>query len=152
MQKITTFLTFNNQAEEAANFYTSIFDDAKVTSVNRIGTSSDVLTVTFEMFGQEYVALNGGPDFKFTTGVSLMVNCESQEEVDRYWSALLAGGGEEVACGWLTDRYGFSWQITPTALMKLINDPDSAKAQRVVDAMMKMIKIDIAELERAAAG
>lgn len=152
MQKITTFLTFNNQAEEAANFYTSIFDDAKVTSVNRIGQSDDVLTVTFELFGQEYVALNGGPDFTFTTGVSLLVRCTSQEEVDRYWSGLLTGGGKELACGWLTDRYGFSWQITPNVLLDLINDPDPEKSQRVMDAMMKMIKIDIAELERAAAG
>lgn len=152
MQKITTFLTFKDQAEEAANFYASIFDDAKVTSVNRIGQSDAVLTVTFDLFGQHYVALNGGPDFTFTTGVSLLVNCDSQAEVDRYWTGLLAGGGQEVACGWLTDRYGLSWQITPTVLLELINDPDPDKSQRVMDAMMKMVKIDIAEIQRAAAG
>jgi predicted 3-demethylubiquinone-9 3-methyltransferase (glyoxalase superfamily) len=156
MQKITTFLWFDGNAEEAANFYTSIFKNSRITNIARFTEAGPmpegtVMTVNFEIEGKEFVALNGGPEYKFTPAISLMVSCETQQEVDHYWSRLLEGGGQEVQCGWLTDRFGLSWQITPTVLMDLIQDPDRDKAKRVMDAMFQMKKLDIAGLERAAA-
>jgi predicted 3-demethylubiquinone-9 3-methyltransferase (glyoxalase superfamily) len=157
-QKITPFLTFDNQAEDAAKFYTSVFKDASIDGIARYGEGApapkgSVMTVSFTLFGQKYVALNGGgdPSFKFTNGVSFVVNCDDQEEVDYYWNKLTEGG-QEVACGWLKDKFGLAWQITPVRLMELITDKDPAKAGRVMQAMMKMIKIDIPTLEKAAAG
>jgi predicted 3-demethylubiquinone-9 3-methyltransferase (glyoxalase superfamily) len=156
MQRITTFLWFDNQAEEAANFYVSIFKDSKVLGLTRNGDAAPgpkgaVLTAAFELDGQKFAALNGGPQFKFTEAISLVVNCTTQEEVDYYWNKLSAGG-QEVQCGWLKDKYGLCWQITPTILIELLGDKDPEKANRVMQAMMKMIKIDIAAIERAAAG
>ena len=156
MQKITTFLTFNNQAEEAVNFYTSIFKNSKITSTSRYPEGSpaptgSLMTAGFELDGQEFVALNGGPTFSFSQGISLMVNCETQAEVDELWTKLTAGG-KEVACGWLTDKFGVSWQIVPTIIFKLISDKDPAKAGRTMQAMMKMVKLDIAGLKRAHEG
>jgi len=156
MQKITPFLWYDTQAEEAANFYVSIFKNSKILSLMRCGDAGpgpkgSVLTAEFELEGQKFVALNGGPHFKFTEAVSFQVNCETQEEVDYFWEKLLEGG-KESQCGWLKDKYGLSWQVTPTILPKLLQDKDPAKANRVMLAMMKMIKIDIATIERAAAG
>ena len=156
MQKITTFLTFNNQAEAAVNFYTSIFKNSKITSTSRYpegipwpnGVADDR---AFELDGQEFVALNGGPTFNFSPGISLMVNCETQAEIDELWSKLTAGG-KEVACGWVTDKFGVSWQIVPSILGKLMGDKDPAKASRVGQALMKMVKLDIAALKRAHEG
>jgi predicted 3-demethylubiquinone-9 3-methyltransferase (glyoxalase superfamily) len=153
MQKITPFLWFDGEAEEAANFYVSIFKNSKVLSVSRYGDGAprpkgSVMTVAFDLDGQKFVALNGGPQYAFTPAVSFVVNCETQEEVDHYWEKLTAGG-KEVQCGWLTDKYGLSWQITPTILITMLQDKDPAKAQRVMKAMMKMIKLDIKELQRA---
>ena len=157
MSKITPFLWFDHQAEEAARFYTSIFRNSKMGAVTRYGENmpgkaGSVLTVTFEIEGVEYTALNGGPDHTFTDAISFVVHCESQAEVDDYWAKLTANGGKEVACGWLKDKYGLSWQIIPTLLLELITDPDKAKAQRVTQAMLKMVKIDIPTLEAAARG
>ena len=157
MSKITPFLWFDHQAEEAARFYTSIFRNSKMGAVTRYGENmqgkaGSVLTVTFEIEGVEYTALNGGPGHTFTDAISFVVHCESQAEVDDYWAKLTANGGKEVACGWLKDRYGLSWQIIPTLLLELITDPDKAKAQRVTQAMLKMVKIDIPTLEAAARG
>jgi predicted 3-demethylubiquinone-9 3-methyltransferase (glyoxalase superfamily) len=157
MQKITPFLWFNDQAEEAANFYTSIFKNSRITNVSRYTEAGPlpegtVLTMSFELEGEEFVALNGGPEYQFSPAISFQVTCESQQEVDHYWSRLLEGGGEEVQCGWLTDRFGLSWQITPRVLMDLVQDPDRDKANRVMQAMFQMKKIDIAGIERAAAG
>lgn len=154
MQKITPSLWFDTQSEEAANFYVSVFKNSTILDVSRYGEAGPrpagmVMTVTFELDGQEFIALNGGPEFTFTEAVSLQVNCETQEEVDRYWN-LLAEGGDEGPCGWLKDKYGLSWQIIPVALTELLNDPDAAKAQRVMAAMLQMKKIDIAALEAAA--
>ena len=156
MQKITPMLWFNDQAEEAAQLYTSIFDDSKILNVSRYGEAGpgeagSVMTVEFELEGQKFVGLNGGPTYQFTEAVSFIVNCETQEEVDRFWSAL-SDGGEEGPCGWLKDRFGLSWQIIPTALPRLLSDPDREKANRVMNAMLQMKKIEIADLERAAAG
>src|SRR5262245_5329068 len=153
-QKITTFLWFDKEAEEAAHFYISIFGNSKVLNIARYGDAGPgpkgtVMAVTFQLEGQEFVALNGGPQFKFTEAISLVVNCESQKEVDELWSKL-AAGGEESQCGWLKDKYGLSWQITPTVLLRLIQDPDPAKAKRVMEAMLQMKKIDIARLKQAA--
>jgi predicted 3-demethylubiquinone-9 3-methyltransferase (glyoxalase superfamily) len=153
MQGITPFLWFDGKAEEAMNFYVSIFKNSKVLSVSRCGDAGpgpkgSVLTASFELEGQKFVALNGGPHYTFTPAISFVVNCETQEEVDRYWEKL-TDGGKEVQCGWLTDKYGLSWQITPTILITMLRDKDPAKAQRVMLAMMKMIKIDIKELQRA---
>src|SRR5262245_22080560 len=153
-QKITTFLWFDKEAEEAAQFYTSLFKNSKILSVARYGDAGpgpkgSVMTVAFQLEGQEFVALNGGPHFKFTEAISLVVNCESQKEVDELWSKLTAGG-QESDCGWLKDKYGLSWQITPTVLPRLLQDPDPQKAKRVMEAMLKMKKIDIPALERAA--
>jgi predicted 3-demethylubiquinone-9 3-methyltransferase (glyoxalase superfamily) len=154
MQKITTFLWFDNNAEEAVNFYTSIFKDSKILTMSRYpegspGPVGQVMVASFELLGQEFLALNGGPHFKFTEAISLMVNCETQEEVDYYWSHLLEGG-EESQCGWLKDKFGLSWQITPTALGELLSNPDPEKAKRVMQAMIQMVKIDIPTLRRAA--
>jgi predicted 3-demethylubiquinone-9 3-methyltransferase (glyoxalase superfamily) len=157
MQKITTWLWFDTEAEEAAEFYTSIFPDSRITDVSRYGEAGPrpegmVMTVGFELFGREFYALNGGSNAKIDEGpgISFMVECDSQEEVDRYWNGL-AAGGREVACGWVTDRYGISWQIIPKRLRELLTDPDRDRAQRATAAMLQMTKIEIAELERAAA-
>ncbi|MHB9032042.1 MAG: VOC family protein [Anaerolineae bacterium] len=154
MPKITTFLWFNNQAEEAARFYTSIFPNSKITAISRYteagpAPAGTVMTVNFSLDGQEYTALNGGPEFKFTPAISLYVHCKNQEEVDRYWEALLQGG-QAVQCGWLTDKYGLSWQIVPDRLTELLQDKDPKAVKRVTEAMLKMIKLDIRELECAA--
>ncbi|MCC7353297.1 MAG: VOC family protein [Anaerolineae bacterium] len=153
MRKITPFLTFNNQAEEAVNFYVSIFRNSKIVSVSRYGEggpgpAGSVMSATFVLDGQEYMALNGGPHFTFTDGFSLFVNCETQEEVDELWETL-SEGGEKGPCGWLKDKYGVSWQIIPTALGQMLQDKDPQKAQNVMQAMLKMTKIDIATLKRA---
>lgn len=148
MQKITPFLWFDGQAEEAMNYYISIFKNSKVLSLNRAGEGGPVISVTFQLDGQQFQALNGGPQFKFTEAISLFVNCETQEEVDELWEKLSAGG-EKSRCGWLKDKYGLSWQIIPTILGKLLNDPDPAKAQRVLGAMLQMSKIDIKTLQLA---
>ena len=141
MQKISPSLWFDDQAEEAANLYVSIFKDAKITNVTRYGSAGpgpegSVMTVDFQLHGQDFNAINGGPQFTFTEAVSLLVNCESQDEVDEYWEKL-ADGGEAGPCGWLKDRYGLSWQIVPVALGEMISDPDPAKSQRVVQAMLQ---------------
>lgn len=148
MQKIIPFLWFDGQAEEAMNYYISIFKNSKVLSLNRAGEGGPVISVTFQLDGQQFQALNGGPQFKFTEAVSLFVNCETQEEVDELWEKLSAGG-EKSRCGWLKDKYGLSWQIIPTILGKLLNDPDPARAQRVLGAMLQMSKIDIKTLQLA---
>ena len=156
MQKITTWLWFDTEAEEAAEFYTSVFPDSRITDVSRYGEGAPrpagmVMTVGFELFGREFYALNGGSNEKIQGyGISFMVECDSQEEVDRYWDKL-ADGGHEVACGWVTDRYGVSWQIVPKRLRELMADPDRAKAQRVTAAMLQMTKIEVEALEQAAA-
>jgi len=163
-QKIIPFLWFDNQAEEAVNFYTSIFSAAPGGKNSKIGgftrydeegskaagrPKGTVMTASFQLEGQEFVALNGGPVFKFTEAISFVVNCETQEEVDYYWEKL-SEGGQEVECGWLKDKFGLSWQITPTILSKLLQDKDAAKAQRVMHAMLQMKKIIIKDLEDAA--
>lgn len=153
MQKITPFLWFDHQAEEAMNFYIPIFKNSKVLTVNRYGDAGpgpkgSVMTASFLLDGQEFIALNGGPAFQITPAISFVVNCETQQEVDAFWEQLSAGGREEQ-CAWLTDKFGVSWQIVPKVLVKLLNDPDPLKAQRVMSAMLKMKKIDIATLERA---
>jgi predicted 3-demethylubiquinone-9 3-methyltransferase (glyoxalase superfamily) len=156
MQKIVTYLWFNHQAEEAANLYCSLFENSKIGSVMRYGPGTPglegaVMTVNFELEGQEFIALNGGPEFHFTEAMSLFVKCESQAEVDRLWEALTEGG-EEQPCGWLKDRFGVSWQIVPLVLLELMNDPDPEKANRVVQAMLKMKKIEIPVLQAAYEG
>ncbi|MBC2878531.1 MULTISPECIES: VOC family protein [Streptomyces] len=155
MQKITSFLWFDDQAEEAAAHYTSVFDDSRIVHVQRYGEAGpgepgSVMTVTFELAGQQFIALNGGPRFTFNEAVSLYVDCTSQEEVDELW-ARLAEGGEEGPCGWLKDRYGLSWQIIPRRLTDLLSDADAERAGRVMRAMLEMTKIDVAKLEEAAA-
>ncbi|MGZ4815144.1 MAG: VOC family protein [Terriglobales bacterium] len=155
MQKITTFLWFDNNAEEAMNFYTSVFENSKIGKVTRYpegspGPAGSVMTGQIQLEGQDFILLNGGPHFKFTEAISFVANCESQEEVDRYWQKLIAGGGQESQCGWLKDKFGLSWQIVPTVLSKLLADPDKTKSKRVMEAMLKMKKIDIAALQRAA--
>ncbi len=153
MQKITPFLWFNDNAEDAINYYLSVFKDGKMGLVNRYGDAGprpkgSVMVAAFTLFGHEYIALNGGPMFKFTEAVSFVVNCETQEEVDDLWEKLSAGG-QKSRCGWLKDKFGLSWQIVPTALPRLMSDPDPAKAKRVAMAMMNMDKIDIAGLQAA---
>jgi len=153
MPKITPFLWFNDQAEEAMNFYTSIFKNSKIGSITRYenagpGSNETVMTATFELDGQEFMALNGGPHFTFSEAISFYVNCESQEEVDELWGKL-SEGGEEEQCGWLKDKFGLSWQIVPTVLGELLQDKDAEKAQRVMNAMLQMKKIDIAGLKQA---
>ena len=146
MQKITTFLWYDNQAEDAATLYTSIFKNSRILSTFRPG-GGPVLTVTFEIDGQPFIALNGGPKYKFTEATSLYVSCETQAEVDDYWSKLTADGGSESMCGWLKDKFGLSWQIIPTALTRCLSNPDPKKAKAAMDAMLKMRKIVIADLQ-----
>jgi len=153
MQKITPFLWFDDKAEEAMNFYLSIFKNSRVISISRYGDgapvpSGTVMTATFELNGQEFMALNGGPYFKFTEAISFFVSCETQQEVDELWMKLSAGG-EEGQCGWLKDKFGLSWQIVPTALGELLGDQDAEKAGRVMQAMLRMKKIVIADLRKA---
>jgi len=156
MQKITTFLWYDREAEEAAKFYCAIFKKSKILGITRNlgapGVTTDVLTVQFRLGDQEFTALNGGPQFKFTEAISLMINCKDQKEVDYYWEKLLAGGGQESACGWLKDRYGLSWQVTPAILLEMISDKNRKKAQRAFEAMMQMVKIDIRKLKEAYDG
>jgi len=155
MSKLTTCLWFDTEGEEAARFYTSVFPNSRITGVTHYGSSGPrdegtVMTVQFELDGMPFVALNGGPEFSFTEATSFQVHCESQDEVDRYWETL-SEGGEEGPCGWLKDRFGLSWQVVPTTLFELLQDPDQAKAQRVMAAMLEMRKIEIEPLEAAAA-
>jgi predicted 3-demethylubiquinone-9 3-methyltransferase (glyoxalase superfamily) len=155
MQKISTCLWFDTQAEEAANFYVSLFDDAEVTDVQRLeGTPSgdNVALVFFRLAGKEFMALNGGPQFPFTEAVSISVGVEDQAEVDRLWAALTADGGEEGQCGWLKDRFGLSWQVIPDRMGELLSDPDPERRQRAMQAMLKMQKIDLEVMEAAANG
>jgi predicted 3-demethylubiquinone-9 3-methyltransferase (glyoxalase superfamily) len=157
MQKITTFLWYDGRAEEAAAFYTSLFDDSRIVTVQHYGDAGpgkpgSVMIVEFELAGTRFLALNGGPEFTFNEAMSLSVDCGSQEEVDRLWVALTADGGEEGPCGWLKDRFGVSWQIVPRRLTELFADPDKAKAQAVMTAMMGMKKIEIKGLEAAYNG
>ena len=152
--KITTFLTYDGRAEEAVDFYTSIFDDSRIVSTTRYGPGGpgpegSLMSATFELAGQEFMALNGGPSFSFSQGISLFVDCESQEEVDELWERL-SEEGEPGPCGWLTDRFGVSWQVIPRALGELLGDEDREKSQRVMQAMLQMSKIEIEELRRAA--
>jgi predicted 3-demethylubiquinone-9 3-methyltransferase (glyoxalase superfamily) len=154
-QKITTFLWFDNNAEEAVNFYVSIFKNSKV--LNKVlngeagpGPKESVLTIGFQLDGQEFTALNGGPTFKFNEAISQVVHCDTQEEVDYYWEKLSADGGQIVECGWLKDKFGLAWQIVPDVLLELLQDSDQEKSQRVMKAMMKMKKLEIASLEKAA--
>jgi len=154
MQKITTFLWFDNQAEEAAKFYISIFKNSRIISISHYGEAGprpagSVLTVNFQLEGQEFIALNGGPEFKFTEAISLFVDCADQAEVDELWSRLTAGG-EESMCGWLKDKYGLSWQIVPRQLFDLINSPDAEKSRRATEAMFQMRKIDLERIRRAS--
>ena len=156
-QKITPFLWFDNQAEEAARFYTSIFKNSKILQVSRYGDAGpgpkgSVMVVSFQLAGQEFTALNGGPLFKFSEAVSLVVSCDNQKEIDEYWSQLSGDGGQESMCGWLKDKFGFSWQIVPTELGKLMSDKDPKKANRVMQALLQMKKLDIAKLKAAAEG
>ena len=156
MQKITTFLWFDDKAEEAANLYVSLFKNSKIETISYYGEGAPrpkgtVLTVVFQLDGQQFMALNGGPHYSFTPAISLLVNCETQEEVDRLWDRLLEGG-KPSRCGWLQDRYGLSWQIVPTILGKLMSDPDRKKADRVMQAMLTMDKLDIKGLEQAYKG
>ena len=160
MQRITPFLWFDDQAEDAAKFYTLIFKDSKIGRILRYGEETakvsasgqpvgSVLTIEFEIEGQKFVALNGGPQFQFNESVSFVVNCESQKEVDYYWEKLIADGGQESACGWLKDKFGLSWQITPTILIDMLHEKDAEKAERVMHAMLQMTKIDIQTLKNA---
>lgn len=151
MQKITTFLWYNDNAEEAANFYVSLFRDSKILGTMP-GPGGKLLGISFQLAGQEFMALNGGPMFKFTEAISLFVNCESQEEIDDLWGKLTADGGQESMCGWLKDKYGLSWQVIPPVLGELMKDKDREKAGRVMQAMMQMRKIIIADLLKAAEG
>ena len=160
MQKITTFLWFDNQAKEAANFYVSVFKKSKIGNVTHYGEAGakvsgrpkgSVMTVTFQLNGQEFIALNGGPVFKFTEAISFLVSCETQKEVDELWEKL-SESGNELECGWLKDKYGVTWQIVPSVLNKLLNDPDPEKSQRVMKALLKMKKIDIEALKQAYGG
>jgi predicted 3-demethylubiquinone-9 3-methyltransferase (glyoxalase superfamily) len=149
VQKITPCLWFDGNAEEAVNFYLSVFANARVLDVLRQGPYGPVLVMNFDLFGQEYKALNGGPEFTFNEAVSFFVSCESQEEVDYYWERLTADGGEESMCGWLKDKFGLSWQIVPTRLMELHAHADPAKAARLMQAVLQMRKLDIQTLENA---
>jgi len=154
MPKLTPCLWFDTEGEAAAEFYTAVFPNSRITEITHYGTAGPrpegtVMTVSFELDGKPFIALNGGPDFSFDEAVSFEIECEDQEEVDRYW-ATLAEGGEEGPCGWVKDRFGLSWQVVPRRLMELVNDPDREKGQRAMAAMLGMRKIDIAELERAA--
>ena len=156
MSKITPCLWYNHDAEEAANFYVTLFPDSRVDNIVKApadtpsGPEGSVLVVEFTLAGQKYVGLNGGPQFPFTEAVSFQIRTADQAETDRLWDALIAGGGEESVCGWLKDRWGLSWQITPTRLFELMSDPDRDRARRATEAMLKMVKLDIAAIERAA--
>jgi len=157
MPKISPFLWFDTQAEEAANFYVSVFPNSKIVSVTRYGEGGpgpkgSVMVVAFELDGQRILALNGGPDFKFSEAISLFVDCKTQDELDDYWQKLTSDGGEESMCGWLKDKYGLSWQIVPSILLQMHGDPDPKKAKRVMEAMLKMRKLDIPALKRAYEG
>jgi predicted 3-demethylubiquinone-9 3-methyltransferase (glyoxalase superfamily) len=158
MDKISPCLWFDGKAKEAAEFYTSIFPNSRIDTVDRSpgetpsGPTDMVLTVNFTLDGRSFIGLNGGPDFKFNEAISLSIDCDDQAEVDRYWDALLADGGEESVCGWLKDRFGVSWQVIPRQLPEMMNSSDRAAAARVLEAMLKMVKIDVAELERAYKG
>jgi predicted 3-demethylubiquinone-9 3-methyltransferase (glyoxalase superfamily) len=162
MQKITPFLWFDHEAEDAVKFYTSIFKNSKVGRILRYGEEAakisesgqpvgSVLTIEFELEGQKFVALNGGPQFKFNESISFVVNCETQDEVDYFWKKLTAGGGQESECGWLKDKFGVSWQVTPSVLIEMLHDKDPKKSERVMNAMLQMQKIDIEELKVAYA-
>ncbi len=156
-QKIRPFLWFDGNAEEAVNFYLSVFPDARLGEVSRYGEgmpmpAGTVLVANFTLFGQEFGAINAGPEFKFTEAISFMIDCKDQPEVDYYWDKLTADGGEPSQCGWLKDKYGLSWQVVPSALGELMTDPDPAKANRVTQALMQMSKIDVAKLEAARDG
>jgi predicted 3-demethylubiquinone-9 3-methyltransferase (glyoxalase superfamily) len=155
MQKISPFIWFDSNAEEAMNFYLSIFKDSKIIRVahnppGAPGPADALLVASIQLEGQEIILMNGGPGHPLTDAISLTINCNSQEEVDYYWNKLLEGGGKEIACGWLKDRFGLYWQVTPIILTRLLSDPDNAKAGRVMQAMMKMIKLDIGALKAAA--
>ena len=160
-QRITPFLWFDDQAEEAVRFYVSVFDDARITATTRYTKESaeasgqkegSVMTIGFQLAGQDFAAINGGPHFEFSEAISLVVNCQSQEEVDRYWARLSEGGDPKAQqCGWLKDRYGVSWQIVPEQLTELLSHPDPAKARRATEAMLKMKKLDLPALQRAVA-
>jgi predicted 3-demethylubiquinone-9 3-methyltransferase (glyoxalase superfamily) len=155
LTKITPCLWFDTEGEDAATFYTSIFEDSRIVDVTHYGSAGPrpagtVMTVNFVLAGQEFIALNGGPEFTFDEAISFQVNCESQDEIDHFWTKLVEGGGEHGPCGWLKDRFGVSWQVTPIELEKLIRDPDPARAQAAMKAMLGMSKIDIAEVRRAA--
>ena len=158
MDKISPCLWFDGDAEEAARLYTSLFPNSQIDSVDRSpadtpsGPEGTVITVNFTLAGRSYIALNGGPDFKFTEAVSFSIDCDDQAEVDRYWDALLADGGEPSVCGWLRDRFGLSWQVIPRQLPEMLNSKDPDAARRAMQAMLKMVKIDVAELERAYSG
>lgn len=157
MQKIAPFLWFNGQAEEAANLYTSIFRNSRITEIQRYGEAGpgetgSVMSVSFELEGQAFIALNGGPAFTFSPAISFFVHCETQDEVDALWTKLGEGGGEPRQCGWISDRFGVTWQIVPTALGRMLRDKDAGKSKRVMQAMLKMMKLDIAALEAAYEG
>jgi predicted 3-demethylubiquinone-9 3-methyltransferase (glyoxalase superfamily) len=157
LTKITPCLWFDTQAEEAARFYTSVFEGSRIVEITHYGSAGPreeglVMTVTFELAGQEFLGLNGGPQFTFDEAISFQVNCESQEEVDRFWSVLSSEGGSEGPCGWLKDRFGVSWQIVPVRMNELLRSADTEAAQRAIKAMLGMGKLDIAALEKAAAG
>jgi predicted 3-demethylubiquinone-9 3-methyltransferase (glyoxalase superfamily) len=153
MQKITPFFWFNDQAEEAVNFYVSLFDDAKITSVQRYeegmrGPTGQVMTMSFQLDGQDFMALNGGPQYSFTEAISFFVDCPTQEKIDRLWNAF-ADGGEEMPCGWIKDKYGVTWQLVPTVLNELLYNADPEKSKRVMQAMFQMKKLEIKTLEEA---
>ncbi len=153
MKRITPFLWFDGKAEEAANFYVSVFENAKILNVSRYpenspGPAGSVMTVEFELGGREFIALNGGPEYTFTPAISFSIDCKTQAEVDHYWERL-SEGGEQIQCGWLQDKYGLSWQVVPTILPELLKDENEAKADAVMQAMLKMVKLDIAELQAA---
>lgn len=157
MPKITPFLWFNDSAEEAANFYTSVFKNSRITSTTRYtkagpGPEGSVMTVAFELDGDKFTALNGGPHFKFTEAISFVINCEDQEETDYFWSKLTADGGSEGQCGWLKDKFGVSWQVVPAGLMRVLSTAPKERMPAVMSALMKMKKIEVAELEAAAEG
>jgi predicted 3-demethylubiquinone-9 3-methyltransferase (glyoxalase superfamily) len=157
VQKITPFLWFNGNAEEAMNFYVSTFKNSKIVSIARYANfmpqmAGKVLTAIFEIEGQRFMAIDGGPQFVFTEAISLMVDCQNQKEVDKLWEKLLSGGGKASQCGWLKDRYGLSWQIIPKQLGEMLQDKDRVKASRVMQVMMKMVKIDVAALKKAYDG
>ncbi|HEX3279960.1 MAG TPA: VOC family protein [Pyrinomonadaceae bacterium] len=163
MQKITPFLWFDDQAEEAVKFYTAIFKNSKVGKTLRYGEEASkvsqsgrppgsVLTIEFELEGQKFTALNGGPQFKFNESISFVVNCDTQEEVDYFWAKLTAGGGQESACGWLKDKFGVSWQVVPNVLIEMLQDKDSEKSERVMKVMLQLQKLDIKKLKEAYAG